>query len=32
MLIVASWIDHHPGGLKEGAAEFRRAVDAHAAG
>lgn len=27
MLIVASWVDHHPGGLQEGARAFRRALE-----
>jgi ribulose-bisphosphate carboxylase large chain len=28
MLIVASWVDNHPQGLREGAKAFRRAIDA----
>lgn len=28
MLIVANWVDSHPGGLSAGARQFREAVDA----
>jgi len=28
MLIVASWVDCHPGGVAEGARQFRRALGA----